>query len=244
MKEITKIEYQKNNKERFNIYLNDEYGFSVDISIMIDYSLKKGMVLDDGLIEDILRAEEKISVYNYGISVLSRCARTEYELRLKMQIKGFEPILINRAIEENLIVVAAVGNSGPMHNTILSPATGRYVISVGSLNDRGRPYSKGGTIAEFSSRGPTLDRIRKPDLIAPGVDIMSLSNRNLSGYTTLSGTSMSAPMISGAAALLLNENPNYTHFDIKRILLNSCSKIKASAFEQGAGVLNMKRIFS
>ncbi|MDI9495913.1 MAG: RecX family transcriptional regulator [Bacillota bacterium] len=98
MKEITKIEYQKNNKERFNIYLNDEYGFSVDISIMIDYSLKKGMVLDDGLIEDILRAEEKISVYNYGISVLSRCARTEYELRLKMQIKGFEPILIDRAI--------------------------------------------------------------------------------------------------------------------------------------------------
>ena len=99
MKKITKIEYQKKNKERFNIYLDDEYGFSVDISILIDYSLKKGMVLDDALIEDILRAEEKISVYNYGISVLSRCAKSECELRLKMQSKGFEPDLIEKAIK-------------------------------------------------------------------------------------------------------------------------------------------------
>ncbi|HHY99774.1 MAG TPA: recombination regulator RecX [Tissierellia bacterium] len=99
MKKITKIEYQKKNKERFNIYLDDEYGFSVDISILIDYSLKKGMVLDDALIGDILRAEEKISVYNYGISVLSRCAKSECELRLKMQSKGFEPDLIKKAID-------------------------------------------------------------------------------------------------------------------------------------------------
>lgn len=99
MKKITKIEYQKKNKERFNIYLDDEYGFSVDISILIDYSLKKGMVLDDALIGDILRAEEKISVYNYGISVLSRCAKSECELRLKMQSKGFEPDLIEKAIK-------------------------------------------------------------------------------------------------------------------------------------------------
>jgi subtilisin family serine protease len=203
-------------------------------------------VLDEkgnGNTSDILSTVQWIienkEVYKTKIINFSLGAIAQYKERRDPLVKA-----ANRAIEENLIVVAAVGNSGPMHNTILSPATGRYVISVGSLNDRGRPYSKGGTIAEFSSRGPTLDRIRKPDLIAPGVDIMSLSNRNLSGYTTLSGTSMSAPMISGAAALLLNENPNYTHFDIKRILLNSCSKIKASAFEQGAGVLNMKRIFS
>ncbi|MEL7648768.1 MAG: S8 family serine peptidase [Sedimentibacter sp.] len=94
------------------------------------------------------------------------------------------------------------------------------------------------------SRGPTLDRVRKPDLIAPGVNIMSLSNKNLTSYTTLSGTSMSAPMVSGAAALLLNENPNYTHYDIKRKLLNACTKIKASSIEQGAGILDISRIFS
>ena len=100
MKKITKIEYQKRNKERFNIYIDDEYGFSVDISILIEYSLKKDMELDDALIDDILSAEEKISVYNYGISVLSRYAKSEYELRLKMKSKGFEPKLIDKAISK------------------------------------------------------------------------------------------------------------------------------------------------
>lgn len=149
----------------------------------------------------------------------------------------------NHAIDNNLIVIAAVGNSGPLRNTILSPATSRHVISVGALDDR-RSSGLDDAIAEFSSRGPTLDRIKKPDLIAPGVNIMSLSNTNLSNYNSLSGTSMSAPMVSGAAALLLNENPNYTHFDIKRKLLNACSRIKASAYDQGAGVLDISKIFS
>ncbi len=98
MKKITKIEYQKRNKERFNIYIDDEYSFSVDISILIEYTLKKDMELDDALIDDILRSEERISVYNYGISVLSRYAKSEYELRLKMKDKGFEPDLIDNAI--------------------------------------------------------------------------------------------------------------------------------------------------
>ena len=50
-------------------------------------------------------------------------------------------------------------------------------------------------------------------------------------------------MVSGAAALLLNENPNYTHYDIKRKLLTACTKIKASSLEQGAGILDINRIF-
>jgi regulatory protein len=98
MKKITKIEYQKKNKERFNIYIDDEYGFSVDISILIKYSLKKDMELDDALVDDILSSEKRISVYNYGISALSRYAKSEYELRLKMKNKGFEPQLIDNAI--------------------------------------------------------------------------------------------------------------------------------------------------
>ena len=98
MKKITKIEYQKKNKERFNIYLDEEYAFAIDMSILIKYSLRKDMLLDDETIDDILKSEEKISVYNYGISVLSRAAKSEYELRLKMKDKGFDSRLIDNAI--------------------------------------------------------------------------------------------------------------------------------------------------
>ena len=98
MKKITKIEYQKKNKSRFNIYLDDEYAFPIDVNILIKYSLKKDMLLSGELIDDILKSEEKISVYNYGISVLSRIAKSEYELRLKMQEKGFDSGLIDNAI--------------------------------------------------------------------------------------------------------------------------------------------------
>lgn len=98
MRKITKIEYQKKNKERFNIYLDDEYGFSIDMNILIKYSLQKNMELSDDIIDEILNAEERISVYNYGISVLSNTAKSEHELRLKMKDKGFDSQLIDNAI--------------------------------------------------------------------------------------------------------------------------------------------------
>ncbi|NLJ58511.1 MAG: S8 family peptidase [Tissierellia bacterium] len=202
-------------------------------------------VLDEngnGNTSDILSTVQWIienkEVYKTRIVNFSLGAIAQYRERRDPLVKA-----ANKAIESGLIVIAAVGNSGPMRNTILSPATGRYVISVGALDDRNSTSVYDETIADFSSRGPTLDRIRKPDLIAPGVDIVSLSNKNLTGYTNLSGTSMSAPMVSGAAALLLNENPNYNHFDIKKKLLNACSRIRASSYEQGAGVLDIGKIF-
>lgn len=98
MKKITKIEYQKKNKDRFNIYLDDDYAFAIDVNILIKYSLKKDMLLNDELIDDILNSEERISVYNYGIYILSRAAKSECELRLKMQDKGFDSQLIENAI--------------------------------------------------------------------------------------------------------------------------------------------------
>lgn len=203
-------------------------------------------VLDDngnGNTSDILSTVQWIienkEVYKTRIINFSLGAIAQFREKRDPLVKA-----ANRAIENDMIVIAAVGNSGPLKNTILSPATSRHVISVGALDDKRTPELNDDIIAEFSSRGPTIDRIKKPDLIAPGVNITSLSNTNLTGYTNLSGTSMSAPMVSGAAALLLNENPNYTHYDIKRKLLNACSRIKASAYEQGAGVLDISRIFS
>lgn len=202
-------------------------------------------VLDEngnGKTSDILSAVQWIidtkEVYKTKIINFSLGAIAQYRERKDPLVKA-----ANRSIESGMTVIAAVGNSGPMRNTILSPATSRYVISVGALDNNKTSQKEDDFIANFSSRGPTLDRIKKPDLIAPGVDIMSLSYNKLNNYTALSGTSMAAPIVSGAAALLLNSNPNYTHFDIKKILTGACSKINASSYDQGAGILDLSKLF-
>ena len=98
MKKITKIEYQKNNKDRVNVYLDDNFAFGIDLNIMIKHSLAKNMELEDEFIEEILKAEEEISVYNYALSVLSRYAKSEKQLILKLKEKGYDISFIDNAI--------------------------------------------------------------------------------------------------------------------------------------------------
>jgi regulatory protein len=95
MKRITKVEYQKKNKDRVNIYLDGNFEFGIDLSIMIKYSLSQDMELDDEFIKEIIIAEDNAKAYNYAISILSRSAKSEKELRIKMTYKGYESELIN-----------------------------------------------------------------------------------------------------------------------------------------------------
>jgi len=100
MKKITKIEYQKNNKDRVNIYLDDKFEFGIDLNIMIKYGLSKNMELEDGFISDILIQEQKIKAYNYAISVISRASKSEKQLILKMSGKGYDEELINVTLDK------------------------------------------------------------------------------------------------------------------------------------------------
>ncbi|WP_312699711.1 RecX family transcriptional regulator [Sedimentibacter sp.] len=99
MKKITKIEYQKKNKDRVNVYIDDNFSFGIDLNIMIKYSLTKNMELSDEFIEDILKAEEEINVYNYGLTVLSRSLKSEKQLKEKMLEKGYDTDLVDKVIE-------------------------------------------------------------------------------------------------------------------------------------------------
>ncbi|KAF5028800.1 Regulatory protein RecX [anaerobic digester metagenome] len=100
MKKITKIEYQKKNKDRFNIYLDDSYAFAVDMNVMIKYSLAKNMELEDDFISEILTAEEEMNAYNYAVNLLSRAPKSEKELKMKMQDKGYDVIFIENVIKK------------------------------------------------------------------------------------------------------------------------------------------------
>lgn len=100
MKKITKIEYQKKNKDRVSIYLDDEYAFGVDLNVLIKYSLSKNMELEDDFIREILEAEEEVSAYNYAISILARTPKSEKQLKQKMRDKGYDLIFIEKAIKK------------------------------------------------------------------------------------------------------------------------------------------------
>ena len=102
------------------------------------------------------------------------------------------------ATEAQVAVVAAAGNSGPAPETIVAPGDARKVITVGSIGDDH-------DLSDFSSRGPVgnfWDSYLKPEVVAPGEDVIAPDANTGNGYTSKSGTSMATPHVSGAAALL------------------------------------------
>ncbi len=150
---------------------------------------------------------------------------------------------VDAATRAGLIVIVAAGNSGPSAKTILSPGNSSNVITVGAVDDKRTSDPSDDTIANFSSRGPTKEGLRKPDVVAPGVSIMSLSNKSSDGYVTSSGTSMATPLVSGSAALLLGRHKNLTPSQVKSMFMGSCTDLKDKQENQGAGIIDLRKLF-
>jgi serine protease AprX len=152
----------------------------------------------------------------------------------------YDPLMLacEKLWNSGLIVVAAAGNEGPSPATIGSPGVSKKVITVGCLDDHRTIQREDDTIAPFSSRGPSHYTKYKPDLVAPGVDIMSLSNEN-NGYVPMTGSSMSTPIVSGACALLLEKSPQLSQDEVKSILIRNAHSLKLSRNEQGSGMVDL-----
>ena len=104
---------------------------------------------------------------------------------------------------KDLLLVFAAGNSGTSSGTVLSPSTAKSVLAVGATQ-RG---SSADSLASFTSCGPAADGRIKPDVMAPGVSIVSANSDNNSGSNncstrTMSGTSMASPAVAGLTALV------------------------------------------
>lgn len=143
--------------------------------------------------------------------------------------------MCNAIVDLGKVVVVAAGNSGPRRRTIGSPGAAEKVITVGASTDRDR-------IARFSSRGPTADGRLKPDLVAPGSNIVaaraaatSMGRVVNAMYTSANGTSMAAPHVVGLCALMLQANPQLVPADIKSKLMNTCRDIDQDETVQGGG---------
>jgi subtilisin family serine protease len=134
---------------------------------------------------------------------------------------------VNEAVEQGLVVIAAVGNDGE-DEYITSPAAADGAISVGALFDHNTINRSDDTVASYSNRGPRPDDDDldpydelKPDVTAPGTFIWSAKGSNLTAtnvYQQLSGTSMATPHVAGVVALMLQANPELTPEEVKEIL--------------------------
>lgn len=143
--------------------------------------------------------------------------------------------------QAGVVLCVAAGNSGPNGQTVGSPGCAKQVITVGASTD-------GDAVAQFSSRGPTLDGRIKPDLLLPGVGIIAAQATGTQlgaviqpGYISLEGTSMATPHVAGGVCLFLQARPELTPAQVKRILRNTAVDLLKPANAQGAGRVDLLR---
>ncbi|MEZ4862888.1 MAG: S8 family serine peptidase [Caldilineaceae bacterium] len=188
----------------------------------------------------------------YGIDVVN--------LSLNSRIpESYQQSALNAALEvlwfNNMVVVVSAGNSGKQK--IYPPANDPFVLTVGSANDQGTTQVDDDTLSTFSAYGLTADGFLKPDLVAPGANIVSLlasddSNLlasfpnnivvapNKSIYFKMSGTSMASAVTAGAVAVLLEDEPLLTPDQVKyRLLATARPFAGPESCAVGAGYLDL-----
>jgi len=175
---------------------------------------------------------------------------------------GFQPdnSTVNNPVDQaveavwnsGIAVVASAGNAGPFNGTILSPGDDPLVITTGALDDMATVSITDDQMNDFSSAGPTSpDGWVKPDLVTSGRSVVSLAAPGSTIYNNYpsarigsanfvgSGTSFSAAITTGAAALVLAANPGLTPNQIKaRLLGNADPGPVGNPFVDGHGALN------
>ncbi len=150
---------------------------------------------------------------------------------------------LNQAVEaawaEGIVVLAAAGNSGPAAQSISVPGNDPYIITVGAIDSQRTPgYWADDTLPSWSATGPTLDGFIKPDVLAPGSNVVSFMYNDPDDITNsaylvqqhpdysesaslfrMNGTSMATAVTSGVVALMLEAQPNLTPDQIKYRLM-------------------------
>lgn len=168
-------------------------------------------------------------------------------------------LAVERAVEAGLFVVCTAGNQGAEGPySIASPGTAPSVTTVGSADDGNTVNKEDDRPSDSSSIGPTNGKnISKPDMVAPGEHIVSLrvpgswldldfpewrvSFQGEEDYFEMTGSSMAAPMVSGAAALLLERYPDLNPATLKARLMNSARHMEGQdILTEGSGMLDVE----
>jgi hypothetical protein len=155
------------------------------------------------------------------------------------------------AWRSGIVVVVAAGNGGYGSEKLNNPAYDPYVIAVGGVDGKGTHGVGDDVVPAWSSTG---DGERNPDLVAPGASVVSLRSpgsyldesypgaRNGERFFRGSGTSQAAAVVSGAAALLVQQRPGITPDQVKALLTGTAKELpKADPVAQGHGLVDLKK---
>ena len=219
-------------------YAHDDYrGVAYDIHTMID---SKGLSNSgSGEKDDLMNAMDWAAIYAPDDADILSCSWgfTEESDGVPENGEGLLAHFVDALIDDYFcIAVFAAGNEGPDLYTLRHPADAYNVISVGAMDDHNTNTRTDDTMPDFSSRGPTDDYRKKPDLVAPGVNIKSC-NYNYEwwfDFVDASGTSMAAPHVSGAAALLA-EVVGWYPLAIKAVLINTAEDLGPIGWDEAYG---------
>ncbi len=199
-------------------------------------------VLDD-------KGNGKLSHMLAGISWLEK-KWDQYNIRIVnisigavcTQMTGEESQLVkavNRLWDLGIVVCVAAGNEG---NKVTTPGICRKTITVGSSDDDIMVDQYGTIYKNYSGKGPTSSCVCKPEIVAPGTNIIAanaMNSRLSKPYTMKSGTSMSTPIVSGAIALLLEKYPIMSNKEVKLRLKNTAKNLFLPQNHQGWGQLSI-----
>jgi len=147
---------------------------------------------------------------------------------------GLTTRAVDRAAQLGMTVVVSAGNSGcgspdDCWYYVNTPADADSAITVGAVG----PDS---SLADFSSRGPTADGRRKPDVVVQGQEVVAAWNND--GYARVGGTSFASPQVTAVVALMLQVNPDLSPIDVRHLLRQTASRAQAPNNRVGWGVVN------
>ncbi len=141
-------------------------------------------------------------------------------------------IAVDIAASLGVLCVNSAGNEGDdPWRYVCTPADADSILSTGAVN-------RDGVIADFSSRGPTYDGRVKPEVCALGVSTYCVRSNTEDGYRTGSGTSFSAPLVAGAAAVVLSANPDWTNMQVMEALMMTASLSNYPDNTYGYGIID------
>jgi serine protease AprX len=182
----------------------------------------------------------------FNIRVLNLSFGTDSTQRYAIDPLDFA---VEQTWKAGITVVVSAGNRGPGIGSIDKPADDPYVITVGAVDTKQTESAADDTVAPFSAQGPTHDGFKKPDIVAPGISIVSARDPNSTVdqlhpaarvgdfYFKGTGTSQATAMVSGIVALMGQVNPLLTPNQVNGILMRTATKLPSQP-GSGAGELN------